>query len=255
MSLRDNLILLREPTSEAAEQFRTVLVNLMRRYPNLRSMLITSCWPGEGKSLITANLAAGMARMGREVILVDGDLRRPALTRLFGQEAHPGLRDYLEGRCGLDGLDVSSELDSVRFVSAGVGSVNPVELLSKHERLADLFDYYRESLVLIDSSPLSVCSDALLLASHVGGALLVVNALKWDGRGELEYVAALEEHGVELLGVVLNSVGPAELRYGLGYGARLVHYYRYYGAGDDGENVSGEKKLLGWRRWLQRRGD
>lgn len=204
------------PDSVFAERIRSLIVNIMRLDKKVNKILVTSCWPEEGKSMVSVNLATGLGRFGLKVFLVDGDLRRPFLSKYFNKDDEPGLRQFLTGEFPLEELTQPTELDNVNFISAGVGKENAAELMLGRKPLGDLVNESDQRFLLIDCSPLSVCSDSVLLSDDVDGVIIVVNAKHWDGRAELDYVMELEEQGVPLLGVVLNNVRETELTYGYG---------------------------------------
>lgn len=211
------------PDSLAAERFRSLIVQLLRLEEPPRRILVGSCWPGEGKSLVCANLAAGLTRFGVGVSLVDGDLRRPNLTHAFGTEGEPGFRQYLAGEVPVEELTASISVEGVRFLPAGTGHQNAAELLAEKRPLANLLGDDPDRFLIIDSPPLSVCSDALLLSDQADGVLLVINSDHWDGQAEVEYVQELEDSGVKILGLILNGVHPSELSHGY-----LSRYQKYY---------------------------
>lgn len=212
-----------EPNSLAAERFRSLIIQLMRLEEPPRRILVASCWPGEGKSLVCANLAAALTRFGVKVSLVDGDLRRPNLTHVFGVEGQPGFRQYLRDGVPAEELTVPVALKNVTFLPAGEGSENAAELLAEKRSLECLVGGDEDRFLLIDSPPLSVCSDSVLLSDETDGVLLVINSSHWDGQAEVEYVQSLEDHGIPILGLVLNGVHPSELSHGY-----LNRYQKYY---------------------------
>lgn len=203
------------PDSFASERFRSIVVNLMRQEKKINKVLVTSCWPSEGKTFVSLNLAVALARFDLRVTLLDGDLRRPRLTEDFGRLGQAGFRQYLgEEQLPLEELSVSTDLSKLCFLPAGTGSENSTELLSGRRSLEALAGTDESRFLVIDSSPLSVCSDSILMSEEVDGVVLVIGADQWDGDAELEQVLRLEDQGVKILGVVLNGVKEQELLYG-----------------------------------------
>ncbi len=213
-----------EPESLVAERFRSLIIALLRLEDSPKRILVTSCWAGEGKSMVCANLATALTRLNAKVALVDGDLRRPNLTHVFEQEEQPGLRQHVTQRIPAQELTIPVGLKNVSFLPAGVGDEIASELLAQDISLQDLRGS-EESFLIVDSPPLSACGDSILLSQHVDGVLLVINPSHWDLNGALDYVQSLENHGVPILGAVLNGVRPSE--FGRGYSDS---YYNYYGS-------------------------
>jgi polysaccharide biosynthesis transport protein len=212
-----------KPDSLFAEKFRTLIVSVLRQNADVKKLMVVSCWPSEGKSMVCANLAASLAKFRLHVTLIDGDLRRPNLTKIFGAEGEAGLRQYLSGEVPLQELTIPTGIEDVSFLPSGRGDKNAAELLADERSFDPLLEGSDNRFLLIDSPPLSVCSDPILLAKQVDGVLLVVDANQFDGDGEIEYVQTLEDHGIPVFGVVLNGVKDSELHYG--YSSRYKNYY------------------------------
>lgn len=192
------------------EEFRTLrsrLYHIRERKP-IKTILVGSALPGEGKTYVAANLAQVLARQrGRRTLLIDGDLRRPRLQECFGAEAAPGLSDYLRGEKDFDAIMQLGPLDGLYFVPAGTHVSNPAELIANGrlkqliESASAMFDW-----IIIDTAPVVPVSDSVVLASCCDGILLVVQAsqttFEFAQRGVQEF------GGVPVLGVVLNEVDP-----------------------------------------------
>ena len=215
------LIVVDEPMSPAAETFRMIRTNLafMSQERVLRSFVVTSAMPLEGKTTIASNLAISLAQFGRSVLLVDSDLRRPRLHRVLGVANERGLTTLVEGKTTIESATYSTGIDGLTVLTSGPIPPNPSELLhsSAFERLKDElmnhFDY-----VLFDSPPMGAVTDAAIIAPQVDGTLLVVRA----GTSTLHAVIGarkqLSSVSANLLGAVLNDAdlrvrGP---RYGAG---------------------------------------
>jgi len=138
-------------------------------------LLITSALPGEGKSVTSAELAKALARTGRNVILVDADLRRPAQNRQFNTVEMTGLADILEGRISLNDALVDIGIERLSILYSGIASRSPAELLSSPQ-MDDLLNRLRREadIVIVDAPACSVVADALLLAPHADGVLYVI---------------------------------------------------------------------------------
>jgi capsular exopolysaccharide synthesis family protein len=225
------LIVVDEPMSPAAETFRMIRTNLTFMSPDdpLRSFVVTSALPFEGKTTIASNLAISLAQFGRSVLLVDSDLRRPRLHRVLEVSNDLGLTTLVEGRTTLNAVLHKTKIDGLSVLTSGPIPHNPSELLHSaafgqvKEDLLKHFDY-----VLFDSSPMGAVTDAAILAPQVDGALLVVRA----GTSTLHAVSGarkqLNSVAARLLGAVLNDADLKikDYRYGAGsYAYRSAHGY------------------------------
>lgn len=217
------------PKSTAAECVRTVRTNLMFMAPEqeLRKLLVASAGPREGKTCTTANIGATMALSGSKILLVDSDLRRPRLHRIFGFKRNRGLTDLvLDPNLPLaDVVNTDTGIENLHVLSSGQIPPNPAELLHTNafkrtvEKLLD--DYDR---VIFDSPPVTAVTDAQIIGNYMDGAILVVRA--GDTHREMVRKAArlLSDVNVNLLGALLNGVDLTGRSYGQYY-----HYYRNYG--------------------------
>ena len=230
--LADLLVILKEPRSQAAESYRGVRTSLQRALANdVKTIMFVSCFAGDGKSMVCANVAVALSQLFLDVILVDGDLRRPTLTSLFDASDMAGLSDCLTGNAELEQVLVATPIDRLRFLPAGQAAENPGNLLgrpsvasfcSSVSRLADA--------VVIDTSPLAACNDAISLGQHIDTTVMVVSPRRWDGDVEVKIRQNLEHHKVPLMGVVLNGASSAKKAgygYGYGYGAQGQALYTY----------------------------
>jgi non-specific protein-tyrosine kinase len=245
------LVTLNEPLSPVSEAFRVLRTNI--RFSSvdrqIRTLLVTSPGPLEGKSLTVANLAVTMAQAGLKVVVVDADLRRPRQHRIFDIHPRGGLAQSL-----LEGL-ANGRLQTVGGTSLAVLPVgerppNPVELLGS-QRMQDLLAQLLQQvdMVLIDTPPMLPVADAAVLAPHIDGVLLVVHAGKTRRQALRQAVEGLRQVGANLIGVSLNSVP----RRGGGYYYNYAYYDRYYGEGEqDGKRRRRKKSRRSSRRRSRR---
>jgi len=228
----DELILASNPLSPVSEAFRVLRTNI--RFSSvdrpLRTILVTSPGPTEGKSLTVVNLATAMAQGGFSVAAVDADLRRPRLHHLFGLQPRGGLtgallEESLNGR--LQPVDVA---DGLVTLLSGDLPPNPAEMLGS-ERMRRLLDALAQEVdvVLIDSPPVLPVTDAAVLAPAVDGVLLVVEAGETRREMARRAVESLRQVGANLIGVVINGVGSGKRGY---YYYYYRYYHRYYGDGE-----------------------
>ncbi|WP_030923450.1 polysaccharide biosynthesis tyrosine autokinase, partial [Streptosporangium amethystogenes] len=215
------LILRNHGRSTRSEAFRALRTNLqfigVDRQP--KSLVVTSCLPGEGKSSISANLAITLAQAGWRVVLVDGDLRRPSIPRYLGIEGAIGLTDVLIDRARLDEVIQVWGEAGLSVLPSGQIPPNPSELLGSggmREVLAQLTAAY--DMVIIDAPPLLPITDAAAIAALCDGALLVARY----GKTRREHMARASELlssiNVRVVGTVLNFVRSGNDAYhGYGY--------------------------------------
>lgn len=212
-------------TGPAAESFRTLRTRILHpetgKVP--KSVLVTSATPGEGKSFICANLGIVLAQgVDQYCLMVDCDLRKPSLHRLFGISVNRGLANYLRDDEDLASLIVPAGVETLSLLPAGPPPVNPAELLGS-ERLARLVDElenrYDDRLIVLDSPPLQAASETAILARHVDGVILVV---RWGGSRRQHVHKLVEQIGRErIIGVVFNAYEENVLA------AKAFGYYEY----------------------------
>lgn len=208
----------------AAEQFRTLRSRLyqLRGSQQLRTLLIASSLPAEGKTFVTNNLAQAIVRQpDRRCLIIDADLRCSRLHVPLGAPPSPGLTDYLCGEADEMAVIQHGSEGNLCFIPGGKEVANPSELLLNGrlktllERVTPVFDW-----VILDSPPLLPVADASLLADHVDGVILVVRAA--STQTSTAERACQELQGRNIVGVVLNAVEK-----GQSYGS---YYYHGYGS-------------------------
>jgi len=215
------------PHAMITEAFRTIRGNLQFAAPadRMRSLLITSPKPEDGRTTVAANLAASLAIGGRRVLLVDANLRRPALHRLYPQIGAEGLTNILIGESSLPVCIQKTDLANLDVVGSGPIPPNPAELLSSENFsrfVADATAAYDH--VIFDSPPVLLASDSSVLASQVDGTILVYRA-KDTSRGVALRARTLLEHvGAHIFGAVLNA---AQVRRGGYFREQLRTFYEY----------------------------
>jgi non-specific protein-tyrosine kinase len=200
-----------QPWDDNAEAFKTLRTNVqfidVDQPP--RTILVGSGNPSEGKSTVAANYAVAVAQAGKQVILVDSDLRHPTIHRFFGLEPSPGLTDYLiVPSLGLRVVQ-DTTIANLRVVCSGPIPPNPSELLGSH-RMTELLQLVKEhsNLVILDSPPALMVTDPSVLAPHVDSVVLVVDGEKSKMRATQRTVQRFTMVGGKVLGVVLNRFDP-----------------------------------------------
>ncbi|GAB3805712.1 CpsD/CapB family tyrosine-protein kinase [Virgibacillus kimchii] len=209
------------PKSPISEQFRTVRTNLQFAAidDELRSMIITSSGPGEGKSVTAANLAVVYAQQGKKVLLVDADLRKPTVHYTFRLDNLRGLSNILVGENTLEETAHETDVENLDVISCGPIPPNPSELLASRKMqqfLSDALVTY--DLVLFDTPPVLAVADAQIMANIVDGSLLVIRSKSTEYEAALKAKDALEPAKAKLLGTVLNDREKKQ-----------ANYYYYYG--------------------------
>lgn len=213
----------KSPINEALSSMRA---SLALATPNgiPRSLMFTSTQAGEGKSNTCYGLARSLARLGKRVIVIDMDLRRPNAHRMFGVENKNGVTNVLTNQISLANAIRPTDLEGLWLLPAGDVPPNPSDLIDD-PRALELIDTLSEryDIVLVDSAPVLGLADAILLASHVEAVAFIVEAGRNSIRGAQHAVARVTEAGGTVLGVVLTKFDPIKL----GYGGHSDYGYNY----------------------------
>lgn len=210
--------------AEALRELRTNLTFIDVDNPP-RILLITSSLPSEGKSTVTSNLAATIAAAGKEVIVVDADLRRPTVHKVFGMVPDVGVTDVLTGRATIDEvLQVWGPNPRLNLLTAGRIPPNPSELLGSRAMGQLLKDLSQRAIVLIDAPPLLPVTDAAVLSRIADGTLVVARAHKTTRDTLFRALSNLTRVRGRVLGIILNCVATK------GQGAHNYGYYAAYGS-------------------------
>lgn len=197
------------PLMESYRSLRTN-INFAAVGSEMRSIVVTSSVPAEGKSTTAANLAMAMALDGKRVIIVDADLRRPSLHKLFRTDSSPGLTDVLVGTHEIEHVVRSSGVENVSVIPAGSPPPNPSELLGS-ARMVELIGRLQEvaDVVLFDTPPTLAVADSVVLASRTDGVLLVIGYGETKKANSKKALDHLRRANARVLGTVLNRVeGP-----------------------------------------------
>ena len=215
------------PKAAAAEAYRTLRTALLLSSAGgLRSVVISSAVAAEGKSVTAANLAVVLAQLGREVVLVDGDLRRSRQHQIFSVSNRWGLANYLAGDVAIENIISPTRIPKLSLIPAGPHPPNPAELLSS-TLMSDLLTMLQQRfhLVVIDTPPVLPVADASILSAHCAGLVLCIGANQVLREELRSCWQRLQVAGVRVLGVVLNRFRPEGGRYG--YGSYYAAYTQY----------------------------
>lgn len=190
------------------EAFNSLAVNLkyIAKQDECAVVAITSNFSGEGKSTVSYNLSYTMAQQGKKVLLIDADLRRGRLHRYFDEERANGLTDYLCGIKKAKEIVRTSHVEGVDYVSAGATTMSPIKLLDRKEFSLFINEMKKSyDWIIIDSAPIGMVSDALMVMRIVDGALLVVDQKRSRKHDVAKAVETLNVSKVDILGFILNN--------------------------------------------------
>ena len=233
--MKKELIAHRDPKSPVSEVFRTLRTNIqfMNTNNKLKTLLITSTLPNEGKSWVTANLAVTFAQAGKKVVLVDADMRKGRQYTIFEVSPRPGLSNYLSGFDSNTGEEISEDLanyiqeiqiPNLYIIPAGNIPPNPSELLIS-TKMVNLLDRLKElcDLVIIDGTPCELVTDAIIL-SRIVDSTVIVTAHKQTKKDDLQKIVTnIQNVGGKIAGIVLNKIPVSVKKYEQSY---------YYGSMD-----------------------
>lgn len=200
----------------AAESYYALRTSVLLSAPDEapKTILVTSCESGDGKTTTTINLAHSLCELGSQVLVIDADLRRPSAHKLLGVESHHGLSTYLTTNTDVGTLIQNPSNPGLSLLPSGPIPSNPATLISspKMKQLLELlinqYDY-----ILIDSPPLGYVTDALILSTMVEGVVLVAHGSKSKRQVVLHAKYDLWSVGARIIGIVLNNVNPEHYGY------------------------------------------
>ncbi|WNR43772.1 CpsD/CapB family tyrosine-protein kinase [Paenibacillus roseipurpureus] len=196
------------PKSQVSESYRALRTNIQFSSIDrvVKTILVTSAQPGEGKSTTAANLSVAFAQEGKKVLLIDADLRKPTLHHYFGMSNRYGLTSTLVNRSDLPDVMFETSIEHLHLIPSGPIPPNPSELLTSQKMksflntLAAKFD-----VIIIDSPPTLAVADSQILASQCDGVVLVVCDGKTKRDTAKKAIDNLERVQAKILGVVLNN--------------------------------------------------
>jgi len=240
------LITLEDPRSPVAEAYRTIRTGIQFASVDrpLRTLVVTSAGPGEGKSTTTANLAVVMAQAGKKVVLIDADLRKPTQHKRWGVPNTVGLTGALlmdELGDNIDHLLSPTQVDNLWLLTSGQLPHNPSELLGSH-KLKQIVDTLLQNydILLFDSPPALAVTDPVVLGREMDGVIIVVDAGSTREPALVHVLTEMERVKAHVLGIILNRY-----RSHANSGYYYYYYNRYYSDTDDssvGGSRSGKKR-------------
>ncbi|UYT84625.1 CpsD/CapB family tyrosine-protein kinase [Priestia megaterium] len=222
LTLKRRLLAHNSPKDPVAEQYRTIRTNIQFSGADqeIKSIVLTSTGPGEGKSTTASNLATVYAQQGLRVLLIDADLRKPTAHYTFRLENHVGLTNVLTKQSTLGQAIQGTEVPDLFLLTSGPIPPNPAELLASNNMTELLKEMKQEfDMVIFDTPPVLAVADAQILANQVEGSILVVSSGKTDKEAALKAKEQLLKANAKVLGAVLNNRKMEE----------GSDYYYYYG--------------------------
>ena len=231
---KEGLATVLEPRSPIAEAFRSLRTNVHSAEVDapIRTLMITSPSPKDGKSQVAANLTVVMAQGGRRAVLMDADLRRPTQHKLLNLPNRLGLTDLVaDASKTVESAIRATSVPFLRVVSSGGLPPNPAEVLGSPKMMEILREVRdRSDIVLVDTPPALAVTDAVFLASKMDAVLLVLKPGQTKISFARQTVEQLLRNRANLIGVVLNDIKRGGGRYGY-YNNGYYHYYQsYYGS-------------------------
>lgn len=222
--MKKEIITFKEPKSPVSEVFRTLRTNIqfMNTKKGLKSFLITSTSPSEGKSWVTANLAVTFAQAGKKVVLIDADMRKGRQFSIFGVSPTPGLSNYLSG-INSNGEDSNSnilsyaketEVKNLYLIPAGNIPPNPSELLVSDQMMEAIISLQNAfDLIIFDGTPSDLVTDSIIISRYVD-TTLIVTAYKQTKMDALQKIKKdIENVGGKIAGVVINKMPVTQKEY------------------------------------------
>lgn len=223
-------ILLKEPHSVFAESYKVLrtAILLSSAVTPPKNVLVTSPSPGEGKTVTSVNLSMTIAQAAHRVLLVDSDLRKPRIHKIFGLDNSKGLSTYLAGASGID-IICKGTVPNLSIIPSGPVPPNPSELLSSG-RMYDLIGVLNEKfdIIIWDAAPLLTVTDSLVLSKILDGTIIVTRAGQTTYESISRALKSLNDIEAHFLGVVINGLDIRKNEY----------YYRYYHYGYGDRNTS-----------------
>lgn len=228
-----------DPLSPLSEAFRFLRTDLLLSAAdgNLKAVMVATAKPGQGGSITAANLAISLAQDGKRVVLIDADLRRPSLHRVFKLPNEIGLAEVLKDERDLPNALANTEIDNLALIPAGNPPLNPSELLGSW-RMRTVIGSLKEvvDFVVLDTPSAVAFADTIVLSQMVDGVLLVVRAQQVARGAELQVRNLMNKAKARILGVVLNDVPPDDVD--------SYHYHsQYYPARKDKKHLPGSPEI------------
>jgi len=235
---KNEIAVVEKPGSSLAESFRSVrtAIKYFVMENKVAVIAVSSTISSEGKTFISINLAAITAMLGKKVLLIGLDLRKPRINKVFEFQDSPGMSTYLSGNCHYEEIIRETQIKNLFYAPSGPIPPNPAELIETEqmkkfmERAKKEFDY-----IIIDTPPVAIVTDTLLLAPYVDVNLFIVRQ-RYTSRNTLEMIEQLNSHGeLKNMAILINDINLSGyygygMRYGYTHGYGYSYGYNYYGS-------------------------
>jgi tyrosine-protein kinase Etk/Wzc len=238
--LKRRLMTREDPKSPVSEAYRSLRTSLLysssKKEP--KTILISSAGPGEGKTTTVANLAITYANLGKKTLLVDTDLRRPVIHKVFDLNREPGITTFLsKATDDYKNLIQDTEINNLSIITAGIIPPNPSELLGS-DRMTELVNQLENDwdMVLFDSPPLVAVTDATMISQEIDQIIMVVKVGQTDKKAFAHTLTNLRNVDAPLGGIIMNAV-THKSSYGSYYYYYYYQYYHYYGSDKESEYI------------------
>ncbi len=221
------------PKSTYSESYRSIRTALLLSSADkdLKAIAVSSPLPREGKTATVSNLAVTLAQMDKKVLLVDSDLRKPRLHRIFNMKNLNGLTNFLTSDIRMKELIKPTEIENLYLINSGPVPPNPAELLNS-DKMSNFIEILKQSFdyILFDTPPILAVSDALVLSTKVDGMILIVWGEKTSREALIKAKEKLDMANVKTLGAIINNLKIRKHDYYY----KLDYYYKYYGEDQEG---------------------
>lgn len=228
-----------KPGSSISESFRAIrtAMKYFSKKDKIPVIAISSTISSEGKTFIAINLAVVTAMLGKKILLIGLDLRKPRINKVFEFEESPGMSSYLSGNCTFSEIIKKTQIDNLFYAPSGPVPPNPAELIETEymktfmETVQKEFDY-----IIIDTPPVAIVTDALLLSQYVDVNLFIVRQ-RYTSRNTIDMIEELYQYGkLKNMAIILNDISLSGyygygMRYGYTMGYGYAYGYNYYGKG------------------------
>ncbi len=232
-------IVAKKPDSIPSEAFRALRTRIQYSKIGsdaLKTILVTSSAPSEGKTTLAVNLAGTFAQSNKRTVIIDSDLRKPRIHSVFNANKYPGMIDYLFGQATLEEIIRPTELENLKYVPSGTIPPNPSEMIESKPMQDFLAEMRRRfDVVIVDSAPIIAVTDSEILTTFVDATILVVSAEVTEFDLMTKAAELIKNGGSSFIGAVLNN-----FTYKSGYGSYYKYYY-YYSNPTNGKKSKGNK--------------
>lgn len=244
-SAHSSSILIPNGDFKANESYKAIRTNMLHLLKDVTSktILITSPYANAGKTTTSANLAIAFAQLGKKVLLIDADMRKPTIHKLFSTHSTPGLSNIIAGKATKDVIK-GTKYENLYILTAGSIPPNPSELLHSDvftNLVAELSTEYET--IFIDAPPVDAVTDAVIISQLTAGTVLVIRQNSTEKDALVRTVNSLKNVNANILGYVLNAVDYEKFSYKYGHysGKYIYKYYSYYNSTGQGSEAAKEE--------------